>query len=330
MKLSLKRRPTTPAEAESAVPASDQPAGARQLLEADLTGKAIAALIVLSLLSGPAGLFLWSTSSSAPAQAAGGQSRVDLAAPARAGDFAVRVVEAWAAATRDDDDALARLAPGADAAPATQDPVQITSLAVASVKQVGKTWAVTVSGVVDGEVRYFGVPVTVAADSVSALALPAPVAGPAIVQGTPLDYSSPIATTSPITATVSEFLTAYLTGAGELERYTTPGTNLSAVTPALASSVAVSEVRLVSGSDVDPEAAPSDGKQLKVLVAASLTLDDNRALQTIYALSLTGRADRWEITAIDPAPAVRAVDPLNVRPRADDVVADADDDHHNS
>jgi hypothetical protein len=83
-------------------------------------------------------------------------------------------------------------------------------------------------------VRYFAVPV-VASDSASGAgaftvsAAPAAVAGPgaAKVGGSP--FGNPLSADSPLVSTLGEFFAAYLAGVGDMGRYLSPGTVLSAV-----------------------------------------------------------------------------------------------------
>ncbi len=54
---------------------------------------------------------------------------------------------------------------------------------------------------------------------------------------------------------------------------------------------------------------PATGTRVHLLVTATATGPDKRQITVQYALTLTARAGRWEITAIDPAPLAQAPDP---------------------
>jgi hypothetical protein len=71
-----------------------------------------------------------------------------------------------------------------------------------------------------------------------------------------------------------------------------------AVTPAPYVNVDVEELR----SDLTPTASPSDGDTLKVLATVSLLSPLDQQVTSTYTLTLTARASRWEVSAIDLAP----------------------------
>jgi hypothetical protein len=97
--------------------------------------------------------------------------------------------------------------------------------------------------------------------------------------------------------TVTRWLTAYLTGTGDIARYTTPGVNLPPVTPAAADSLTLTDLKLTAG-DTPTAAAPADGTQVHVLATVTATHAGVPA-QLAYPLTLTARAGRWEVTGLD-------------------------------
>jgi hypothetical protein len=97
--------------------------------------------------------------------------------------------------------------------------------------------------------------------------------------------------------TVTRWLSAYLTGTGDIARYTTPGVSLPPVTPPAAVTLAVTALKLTAG-DPPTNAAPADGTQVHVLATVTATHADVPA-QLTYPLTLTARAGRWEVTALD-------------------------------
>lgn len=304
MKISLRSKSKKVAET-SASPAEQ--ATGRQVVEADLIGKAIALVLGLCLVCGPLGLLVGlaaASSSSSPAPAP--QAVSERGERERAGDFAARVVVAWGRATTQDSKTLDELVPSASSTFTSDRPTVVSAPRVASIVRSGQTWTVTVSGTVAGAARYFQVPVLIDGDQVAALALPMPVAGPEVVSPPSLDYGSSLSTSSPLGKSVAEFLSAYVAGAGDVSRYVSPGVDLVAVQPALGSAVKLNELRARIAGDDDPEAPPREGATVRVLAQVDITVAARQSLPATYTLTLKGRAGRWEISAIDSAPAVRA------------------------
>ena len=159
-------------------------------------------------------------------------------------------------------------------------------------------------------VRYFQVPVAIAptgddATGYVALTMPAEVGAPGRIEAPDLVYGPmrPATPSDPRTQAVTEFLTAYLTHAGELDRYLAPGTDLAAITPAPYTGIAVDQLA-IEGDDSSDTAVtvPGDGTTLRLLVTLRATGHDDVRVPLTYALTLKARADRWEIAALDGAP----------------------------
>lgn len=160
-------------------------------------------------------------------------------------------------------------------------------------------------------VRYFQVPVASAAagggaTGYVALAMPAEVAAPERIKAPQLAYGPmrPALPSDPRTEAVTEFLTAYLTGTGELDRYLVPGTQLTAITPAPYTGIAVDQLAIEGEKSSKPvTAVPGDGTKLRLMVTLRATGHDDIRVPLTYALTLKARAGRWEIAALDAAPA---------------------------
>lgn len=135
-----------------------------------------------------------------------------------------------------------------------------------------------------------------------ALLLPTPVAGPVSGQGAELAYNQQVDVTGGLGTSISQFLAAYATGSGDVTRYVTPGHAIEAITPAPYLSVQVQSV--LAREDDSTSDAPSDGQQAQVLVTAVFGNRDQQPSNTQYALDLTARGGRWEISAIAPGPAL--------------------------
>jgi hypothetical protein len=100
---------------------------------------------------------------------------------------------------------------------------------------------------------------------------------------------------------VGQFLNAYIAGSGDVTRYLTPGVVLTTLTPAPYTSVDLSEIR-AEGSDQPPAVVPVDGTQIRVLALGTAVVTDQQTSNVAYALTLTARAGRWEISALDLVP----------------------------
>lgn len=313
--LSLRRRRELEAPADEV--SADLPpiASAKEQVASNLGAKAATVALMGCLIAGPLGLaagglaIAQATGSVAPVQAAVADQSDQRAA---AGEFAQRVVLAWLGSTRDHPEQLAALVPGTQTASLPAVAFQTTDPTVSSIHSVDGVWAVTVAVTVTDSRpstarRFFQVPVVVVGGSVTALTLPAPVAGPPVVSGADLDYQMQVASTGPVASTVAQFLGAYLAGAGDVTRYVTPGVQLPAIDPAPYTAARVTDLRC--DLNVDTAATPKDGTVLRLLVAADATATAKQTVSVSYALTLRSRAGRWEVAAIDPSPVVATKSP---------------------
>ena len=289
-------------------------ATSRQQVGSTLTTRLSTAVLVSCLIAGPAGVAVGvlalasSASTAAPATA----KVADLSGQrAAAQEFAQRVVMTWLTTSRGQEAQLTALIPASANVSFPQEPFAVSNVDVAGITEIEGAWAVTVAATVTDQRkvtarRFFQVPVTVRAGdgAVSALALPSPVAGPVVSGSGDLNYQVQVPGTGPVTQTIGAFLASYLTGSGDVTRYLTPGVQIQAVTPALFTAVAVTDTRAItSAAGLDTTGVPKDGTVLRVLVAAVGTVSETQQITTSYALTMTARAGRWEISAVDPAPA---------------------------
>lgn len=196
------------------------------------------------IAAGPVALAVAITSTPTATEAAP-QDRSSVVQPVAAvaadpAGYAQVFMNAWLRSSADDTTtAQARLAQSMapdvdlpDPLPDAQaEPASVT--AVRSAHADGGTWQVTVAAqFADGTLRYFTVPVTTntTGTSCTVTGAPAIVAGP----DRTAPAESPYTVTVPngeLNRAVTEFLAAYLTGAGEVDRYLAPGIHLTAVSP---------------------------------------------------------------------------------------------------
>ncbi|TYB48561.1 conjugal transfer protein [Actinomadura chibensis] len=148
-----------------------------------------------------------------------------------------------------------------------------------------------------------------------AAALPAEVAAPATGTAPDLGYDTRRRISGgPLADTVRQALAAYLGGAGDLSRYLTPGTDLRPIVPAPYRRVELGGVAL-SGDLPDADGAvPADGTRARVLAEVEAVDDADRRWPLTYALTVTARAGRWEIAALDDVPRLGGSGAPAVRP----------------
>ncbi|MGL5827191.1 MAG: conjugal transfer protein [Nocardioides sp.] len=274
-----------------------------------LAAKAAPAGLLTCLVLGPIGavagaLALAQSGQSAPAAVVTATDQANERAVV--GQFAQQVVVTWLTTTQDKPDALLALVKDAQVSTLSQTPFVVVDPGVAGIVDVNGVWSVTVAATVTDARksttrRYFQIPVRFDRGSVAALTLPAPVAAPPVSDGDSRGYRAQIDTTTALGQSVAQFLTAYVAGSGDVSRYLTPGVSLVPLSPAPYTSVQVSEIR-VEGSEQPAASTPQDGTRVRVLVLATATVTTKQTSSVTYALTLTARAGRWEITAIDPAP----------------------------
>ncbi|MCX4538885.1 conjugal transfer protein [Streptomyces sp. NBC_01669] len=294
---------------------------------------------------------------SAPAQAGPAQKKPAPTAPAATGaqgaaGFAQLFLAAFISAGEGDQDKLAAYYPDATSLrlEGASDRRRGEQLTVVRLRQTDSgIWSVTVAARItntkpaakpadgpqaDGKdeakavaaraVRYFQVPVATAttaggASGYTALAMPAEVAAPERIKAPGLVYGPmrPALPADPRTQAVTEFLTAYLTGAGELDRYLAPGTHLAPVTPAPYTGIAVDTLAIEGEKGTEPvTTVPDDGTTLRLLVALRATGHDEVRVPLTYALILKARAGRWEIASLDGAPTPATTPTASVAPAA--------------
>jgi hypothetical protein len=132
--------------------------------------------------------------------------------------------------------------------------------------------------------------------------VPAPVSGSSLTNSAYSDLTVPVS--GPIGDTAQHFLDAYLTGNGEIERYTSPGVTIAPVTPPSASKITVQTIAAIPVADdaQDADSVPADGVTVHVLVQTTVTGSAGSGIPMDYPLTLRSRAGRWEVLSLDSAP----------------------------
>jgi hypothetical protein len=281
--------------------------------------KAVTGALIVAVACGPLAL-VNATINGQPRQAVA-QVAVDAPLTAQeqsAGEYGAAFVAAWLGASREDEGTLAAYINPAAVGQLSATAWKYRDLAVVSVEKTDESDLMSVvvaanveefdmeseSGATVWPRRYFAVTVRVTDAGLSVVGLPAPIAAPAKEESAVrLAYGQTVLQTSSARQTVEAFLSAYLAGSGEISRYVSPGSEISAITPAPYMTITVTDVK----SDVEPSDTPSTGSVVRVLATAEVSSASDQRLTTTYALTLTARDGRWETTSVDLAPLESAV-----------------------
>lgn len=263
--------------------------------------------LVAALVSGPVALtWVWLTkpaASSGPVTGAGESTAPQTHEASLAAATAQRLVLTWLTASVSDKAAVQALL--VDQLPATVELPEKRSPApgqmwVGEVDQRApgryRVVVATVGGA-PGGTAYFAVPVRVEGGVAAALSLPARTRPPAPVD--PEVFQQPalsaVATDDPAFQTAAGYVTAYLTGSAELDRWTAPGADLTPVTPAACRTVRIDNVATVVSDSESP--AP----RIAVITTANCQAVGRPSSTGQYGLVLQVRDGRWEVVAEDPA-----------------------------
>ncbi|WP_306191652.1 conjugal transfer protein [Streptomyces sp. MK5] len=260
-----------------------------------------------AIAAGPVALGVTVMSGSATVAAAPTTKPAAVRTAAAAADpagYAQLFVSAWLRSSADDaTSAQARLAqslaPNIDLVAGAQARLQSVT-AVRSVQRGGGRWAVTVAAqYADAAVRYFVVPVATdhTGGSFTVTGVPAVVAGPAGAAVATSPYGVAVPSGSDLASAVGEFLGAYLTGAGEVDRYLAPGVKLASVSPAPYTAVTVQQVMAVEKAAA-AEQVPADGTTVRVRAAVEAR-DGTGRWPLAYELVFRSRSGRWEVAALE-------------------------------
>ncbi|MEU8632499.1 conjugal transfer protein [Amycolatopsis sp. NPDC048633] len=250
-------------------------------------------------------------------QPAGAPSMRDGGAPAPSTSpegWAEMYVRSWLSATRDDSAKLEVFyPPGAKSQRAVGSQVPVDTAVISAASPAPGVWSVVVVADVlvllpDGKraasLQCAQVAMTGTGDAYVATSLPSPVACPATGSTAPLAYDEVADPAGPIGQSVAGFLTAYLAGQGELDRFVSPGATVALPEPVPFVQVQVAAVRTHEEFEPGQAARPPDGTTARSLVHASAWDAAGQATPVDYALTLVARAGRWEINRIDPAPLI--------------------------
>lgn len=310
------RRSKTDDVDESAEP---RPAQGSTWTQGRQTGAHVASIFMIAaMVCGPVALGIMLLRPAQATQAATVTEASGMSASEQAtGSYALAFVGAWLSATKDAPGELSTFIDLNAIRTYSEVAGQYRDLTVVGIEvpEPGSMVTVTIAANVkelaadpkaEGEAieswprRFFQVAVAhdEATGAMRVVGLPVPVSAPQQMRPVQLGYTTPLASSDPASETVLAFIQAYATGAGELGRYVSPGAEIAAITPAPFLAVTAEDIR----ADVAPEAAPADGATVHVLATVQFVTRLDQTFTSTYALTLTARADRWEVSSIDPIP----------------------------
>lgn len=264
---------------------------------------------VLAVLGGGHAIYSFFSADPVPP---GDDSMVAVAGHAQlASSFAEDFVMTYLGGDSSDQDALARYIDGTQqiSLPKTGQKVAEPIVVYQSRTLAGgavEVWSVTVSVRIgtDGTRQHYRVPVSVSEGQLRALALPAAVEPPGIGPDLAQAYSAPCGEETAFTQVATGFLDAYLTGSGDVARYVTVGSAISALQPA-----PFRELATVAVTAEDTECG-TGGSSARVLATVTPKGAGGAAPALAYPLTMVRGEGQWQVQAIDLMPALR--EPLSV------------------
>lgn len=144
---------------------------------------------------------------------------------------------------------------------------------------------------------FYQVPVAVVSGAPRITSAPAFINGPPPGYDADLSYPADVPATSDAYQTASGFLTSWLTGAGDISRYSIS----PAITPFSPPPFSSVTINKMDSADEIPTPAPDDGFTTQILITAT-AVQDGAEQKLTYPLSVTYRSNKWFITDIDLAP----------------------------
>ncbi|MEU1985873.1 conjugal transfer protein [Nocardia sp. NPDC019395] len=226
-----------------------------------------------------------------------------------AGSFAEDFVVAYLSAGSGQQDTLSRYIDGSKqiSLPKTgqqvRDPIVVYTTRTLSAGNV-EVWSVTVSvrngrSQADTARQYYRVPVSVSEGSLRALALPAAVEPPGVGADLEQAYSAPCGQETAFTQVATGFLTAYLTGSGDVARYVSVDSGIAALRPAPFTELSTVEVT------AEDSACGTAGNNARVLVTVTPKGPAGATPPLAYPLTMVRGEGQWQVRAIETLPALK-------------------------
>lgn len=262
------------------------------------------AALVLALMSGSDQIPVAASTANADQQSAAGRVAVSA--------FAEDFVTTWLSTRAGQEQRLGRFVGGASSISLPERPWTVTNTATAAASQESDDlWAVTIAASVKGQRgapvrRYFQVPIKFSAGDLVAQSLPAPVPSPPLAAPAALDYPYRANMNGPVALAAQDFLSALITGNGDVSRYIAPTAFIEAIAPPPYTRLTIETVRIDQNLEEDLSADVPQGAQLRLLVDATARDTKITEISVQYALTMSARDGRWEVAQIDPVPMLTA------------------------
>lgn len=232
----------------------------------------------------------------------------------QAGAFALNAMGSWFTATKDQRAGLDAYLP--ETAVTADKSTEYRDLVVASIEETAPN---TVNVVITAQVketpakdednkddkkeseqwipRWYQVSVTGINSQMTLTGPPAPIGAPAKTQGVTTVFSEP-SKNAALDDMVGQFLNAYAADQGQVERYISPDSQITPITPAPYESLTVTTI--THRGDIG-EDMPQNGTETQIRVRAEAK-EATGARGTQYLLTVKVRDGRWEVVSIDTAP----------------------------
>ncbi|WP_280485134.1 conjugal transfer protein [Nocardia cyriacigeorgica] len=165
-----------------------------------------------------------------------------------------------------------------------------------------EVWSVTVSVRIGrgatGDRQFLRVAVSVAEGRLRALSLPSVVQPPGRGAELATVYSAPCGEDTPLTQVASGFLAAFLTGSGDVGRYTTPESAIAALAPAPFTTLETAAVT------ADDAGCGTGGTTARVLATVNPKSATGASATLAYPLTMVNTTGQWQVQSMDPLPAL--------------------------
>lgn len=256
-----------------------------------------------------------------PKQVAQTVEEKDTTQEQQAGDYARGYVNAWLRATEADHTELEQYTSVGRGEITETKPTEFTDSGVASVKTDDEGMStVIVSAKVKAEAdvaedggessgeeeespqtwvpAWYQVNVYQDEGTFAPVGWPAPVSPPETAEAPAAEYQ--YQASPEVETTVDDFFRAYILNDGDVTRLTHPESTIRSLGASPYSVVTINKTT----TEEEHKEIPDEGTTVHALVNLSLGTGDKTTRTATYALTLETRGGRWEVKAIDPAPAV--------------------------
>ncbi|MCX4092164.1 conjugal transfer protein [Nocardia sp. alder85J] len=183
---------------------------------------------------------------------------------------------------------------------------QVVYAARMSASEALDVWTVTVSvrvakgAAIGGDKQFYRVAVSVADGRLRALSLPEVVGPPLRGDDLMLGYQTTCSPDTPLTQVAAGFLAAYAAGNGDVARYVTPDSGITALHPSPYSAMDVATVM------ADDSGCGASSATAHVLASVNPKADGGVAPSLAFPLTMVRTGGQWQVQAMDSVPYLRS------------------------